>query len=120
MPVVQLDEDTIRNSLIESDDNSFARVEGVRMLKPTVKKGKVRSVQENGADDDETADGHEQGYNEVESVSSHHHHHHHRKTCWWCYSSPEDVKRVKKEARKLEGERERERRKGRRRGSQGA
>ena len=51
MPVVQLDEDTIRSSLIDSDDNLFARVESVRMLKPAVKKGKARSAQENGIDD---------------------------------------------------------------------
>ena len=49
-PVVQLDEDTIRNAGIELDDDPFARVEGARMLKPPVKKGKARSV-EYGVDD---------------------------------------------------------------------
>ena len=56
MPVVQLDEDTIRSSLIESDDNLFARVASVRMLKPAVKKGKARSAQENGVNDDDETD----------------------------------------------------------------
>ena len=72
MPVVQLDEDTIRNGLIESDDNSFARVEGLRMLKPAVKKGEARSAQENGVhNDDETDMG--RGMTKG-SVSSHRHH----------------------------------------------
>ena len=48
-PIVQLDEDTIRNAGIELDDDPFARVEGVRMLKPA-EKGKARSV-EYGVDD---------------------------------------------------------------------
>ena len=50
LPAVQLNEDTIRNSGIELDDDQFARVEGVKMLKPAVKKGKARSV-EYGIDD---------------------------------------------------------------------
>ena len=59
MPVVQLDEDTTRNAGIELDDNPFAGVEGVRMLKPALEKGKAWSAQENGLDDGETVDGHE-------------------------------------------------------------
>ena len=82
------------------------------MLKPAaMKTGKARSAQENGVDDDETVDGHGQEHDEGESFSSHHNHHQ-RKTCWWCYSSPEDVKRARKEARRLERERERKREKG--------
>lgn len=70
--VVRLDEDTILNAGIESDDNSFARVEGVRMLKPAAKKGEPRSAQENGVNDDDETDmgrGMTKG-----SVSSHRHH----------------------------------------------
>ena len=70
-PVVQLDEDTIRNALIESDDDPFARVEGVRMLKPAVKRGKARSVENVVDDDDETDMG--TGMTKG-SVSSHRHH----------------------------------------------
>ena len=92
---------------VESDDNLFARVEGA---------GKARSAQENEVDDDETVDIHGQEYDEGEGFSSHHHHHQ-RKTCWWCYSSPEDVKRARKEVRRLGRERERERREGIRRGN---
>ena len=102
--VVQLDEDTIRNAGIELDEDPFARVEGVRMLKP--KKGKARSAESNGVDDGETVDGHE----EVESVSSHHHHHR-REPTGGVTVSPEDAKRARKEARRLEREREREREK---------
>jgi hypothetical protein len=100
-PVVQLDEDTIRNAGIELDDDPFARVEGVRMLKPAMKKGKVQ----NEADDGETADGHGQGHEEVESASSHHHHHQ-REAAGSVIVSPEDAKRARKEARRLERERE--------------
>ncbi|EDR00504.1 uncharacterized protein LACBIDRAFT_334125 [Laccaria bicolor S238N-H82] len=101
--VQQVDEDTMRNAGIELDDDPFARVEGVRMLKP--KKGKARSV-----DDGETVDGHGQGYEEVESVSSHAHH---QREPAGVSASPEDVKRAKREARRLERERERERERGR-------
>ena len=51
MPVVQLDEDTIRNSGIELDDDQLARVEGVKMLTPAVKRGKAQSAREIGIDD---------------------------------------------------------------------
>jgi hypothetical protein len=83
------------------DDDLLARVEGVRMLKPAMKKGKVQ----NEADDGETADGHGQGHEEVESASSHHHHHQ-REVAGSVTVSPEDAKRARKEARRLERERE--------------
>jgi len=41
----------IRNAGIELDDDPFARVEGVRTLKPAMKKGKAWSAEENGVDD---------------------------------------------------------------------
>ena len=107
--VVQVDEDTIRKAGIELDDDPFARVEGVRMLKPaTTKKGKARSA-ENGVDDGETVDGHGPGYEEVESVSSHQHHQ--REPAGGVTASPEDAKRARREARRLEREKEREREK---------
>jgi hypothetical protein len=56
-PVVQPDEDTIRNAGIELDDDLFAKVEGVGMLKPTaMKKGTARPA-ENGVGNGETVDG---------------------------------------------------------------
>ena len=50
-PLFSLTRARFRNAGIELDDNPFARVEGVRMLKPAVKKGEARSAQENGIDD---------------------------------------------------------------------
>ena len=51
-PLFSLTRARFGNAGIELDGNPFARVEGVRMLKPAVKKGKVRPAQENGFDDD--------------------------------------------------------------------
>ncbi|KAF8960759.1 hypothetical protein BDZ97DRAFT_1905766 [Flammula alnicola] len=61
-PVVQLDEDTIRNAGIPLDDDPFARVEGVTLLKPTTpppaKEGSIKrqrakgSLKVNGSRDD--------------------------------------------------------------------
>ena len=65
------------------------------MSKPAMRKGKPRS-QENEVDDSETVDGHREGYDEVESVSSHHHHHR-REPAGCLTASPEDVRRVRKE-----------------------
>ena len=104
MPVVQLDEDTIRNVGIELDDDPFAGVEGVRKLKSGVKKRKAWFV-ENGVDDGVTVDGHGRGYDEVESVSSHRHHRQ-REPGGGVPSCSEDVKRARKEAGRLERERE--------------
>ena len=83
------------------------------MLKPAVKQGKAWTV-ENGVYDGVMVDGHGQGYEEVEIVSSHHHHHW-REPAGSVTASPEDAKRARKEARRLERERGRERRKWRRR-----
>ena len=76
------------------------------MSMPALKKGEARSA-ENGVDDGEAAGGHGRGYEEAGGLSSHHSHQSEPAGC--LTASPEEVRRARKEVKRLERERERER-----------